>query len=578
MRYFKARKLQLLILLLLVALLPTLAAFQYHWLEELRDAVHDRMERNMQWATYAFIREFDGALGHIYRSFQVDHQEDAAVPDQIALQYREWVADFSPSSLIESVYWVNNHESRGLTLHEFNGVDALVEREEWPARIAPLERQFFDALEYSDLQHSEALGPEPLQPEIPALVVQQLVYRPRDRLPEHREVAWILVCLNRQVLFDDFVANLVEETYSSDGETEFELAVVDRDQPERVIYASNPTVDPVAFAEPDLEWDIYGLLIRDFPQRLWTNRRAWNVVDDHSEGKWLLRVRHQAGSLDQAVTAVRNRNLAISFGVLLLLGGSVLMLVISTRRAQRLAQQQMEFVAGISHELRTPLTVIRSAGENLTELDNPDPERTRTYGEIISREGRRLSQMVEGVLLFARMQSGRLSYELAPLDPAEVLSQALEASRPLITERDIDLVTEVPDDLPEIHADARALESAIQNLLTNAAKYSPEGSTITVRARAVRDDGARELQVAVADQGPGISSADLPHIFEPFYRGEEAKELQVEGSGLGLSLVKKIMEAHHGDVTVRSRPGRGSTFTLQFPVLDGDDGGPPGVD
>lgn len=578
MRYLKTPKLQLLMVLLLVALLPTLAAFQYHWLEELREAVHDRMERNMQWATFNFVHEFDGALGHIYRSFQVDHQESAAVPQQIALQYREWVADFSPSSLIDRVYWIHNHESRGLTLHQFNGIDALVELDEWPEQIAPLRREFFDALEYSDLQHAELIGPEPLQDEIPGLVIQQLVYRDHEELEDHREAAWILVCLNSQVLFGDFVPTLVEETFSSDGETEFDLAVVDRDDPDQILHASNPTLEAPAFAESDFEWDIYGLLIRDFPQRLWTNRRAWNIVDDHSEGEWLLRVRHQAGSLDQAVTAVRNRNLAISFGVLVLLGGSVLMLVITTRRAQRLAQQQMEFVAGISHELRTPLAVIRSAGENLTELQDADPQRTRTYGEIISREGRRLSQMVEGVLLFARMQSGRLSYELTPVAPGEILSQAIEASRPLLADEGVALVTEIADDLPRIRADGRALKSAVQNLLTNAAKYSPAGSTLELRAEAIRTDDTDQVRISVTDEGPGIPASELSRIFEPFYRGDEARETQTEGSGLGLSLVDKIMEAHDGEVTVRSEPGTGSTFVLQLAALEDGDDHPPDRD
>ena len=128
----------------------------------------------------------------------------------------------------------------------------------------------------------------------------------------------------------------------------------------------------------------------------------WNIVEESSEPKWDLLVKHQAGSLEAAVTATRNRNLAISLGVFTLLAGAIAMIMVSTRRAQRLAAQQMEFVAGVSHELRTPLAVIRTAAENLADDVVHDAEKTRQYGALINREGRRLSNMVERVLLFAK--------------------------------------------------------------------------------------------------------------------------------------------------------------------------------
>ena len=123
-------------------------------------------------------------------------------------------------------------------------------------------------------------------------------------------------------------------------------------------------------------------------------------------------VKHRAGSLEAAVAATRRRNLAISFGILLLLGASVGFIVLSSRRAQRLATQQMEFVAGVSHELRTPLAVICSAAENLADgvIDNRD--QIKRYGGLIRDEGRRLTGMVEQVLEFAGAQSGRKNYEL----------------------------------------------------------------------------------------------------------------------------------------------------------------------
>ena len=135
------------------------------------------------------------------------------------------------------------------------------------------------------------------------------------------------------------------------------------------------------------------LRIPHFDQRVNTNRRIWRVVEESVEPKWMLVVKHQAGSLEAAVATARNRSLALSLGVLMLLGGAIAMIVVSTRRAQRLAAQQMEFVTGISHELRTPLAVIRAAGENLADDVVHDPEKTPHYGALIPMAGRRPSTL-----------------------------------------------------------------------------------------------------------------------------------------------------------------------------------------
>lgn len=291
------------------------------------------------------------------------------------------------------------------------------------------------------------------------------------------------------------------------------------------------------------------------------------TIPFENESGWQLLVKHRAGSLDAAVGNIRRRNLFISFGILLLLGASVGFIVISSRRAQRLAAQQMEFVAGVSHELRTPLAVICSAAENLADgvIDNSD--QIKLYGGLIRDEGRRLTGMVEQVLEFAGAQSGRKTYELRQTDLSRVIEDAIAACHLQLQEGGFVFEKHIAEDLPPINADAAALSRAIQNLLHNAMKYSGDNRWIGLSVKLDNPpDCPAEIRIKVSDRGIGIAPSELAHIFEPFYRGKEVVASQIHGNGLGLSLVKHIVEAHGGKVSVESKAGQGSEFTLQLPI------------
>lgn len=284
-------------------------------------------------------------------------------------------------------------------------------------------------------------------------------------------------------------------------------------------------------------------------------------------GIWQIHLRHHAGSLEAAVASARRRNLIISFGILTLLAASVGLMMVSSRRAQRLAEQQMDFVAGISHELRTPLAVIDSAAYNLDKGVVKDPQQIKSYGSLIRKETGRLTEMVEQVLEFAGVQSGRQKYDLLPVSINQVLDDVLIASQPLLAESNFQIEKDVATNLPMVMADQSALARAIQNLLSNAMKYSGDSRWIGLQADTVLNDHRRMVRIIVYDRGLGIPGEELPHIFEPFYRGNEARSAQIRGNGLGLSLVKNIVEAHGGQVNVKSQKGAGSSFTLHLPVL-----------
>jgi signal transduction histidine kinase len=283
---------------------------------------------------------------------------------------------------------------------------------------------------------------------------------------------------------------------------------------------------------------------------------------------WQLRLQHTAGSLDAAVGAARRRNLWLSFGILTVLAASVMLIVLNAQRWQRLAAQQMDFVATVSHELRTPLTVIRSAAQNLSAGVVHDPAQARQYGDLIETEGRRLTDMVEQVLEYAGLSGNRRPMAARPVDLPGLVREVVSSSASVLDEHHLEVTIDVPDHLPLVVADEGAIRGAIQNLLTNAVKYGADGGWIGISAQhaSVRD----EVQISVSDRGRGIDAEDLAHIFEPFYRGRYALDRQIHGNGLGLSLVQRIAEAHGGRVTVKSARGEGTTFTIHLPAARPD--------
>jgi signal transduction histidine kinase len=286
-----------------------------------------------------------------------------------------------------------------------------------------------------------------------------------------------------------------------------------------------------------------------------------------SEGAWQLVATHHSGSLAAAVAAGRAQNLLLSFSTLLLLAASFVLVALLSRRAQRLAQQKMDFVTTISHELRTPLAVICSAGDNLAHGIVSQPEQTQQYGSVIRNEGQRLSAMVEQVLEFAGVQAGRKRYVSEPVDMRQVLERALAVCQLHFNLEEFVVERQIAPNLPLVLGDEVALRNVLQNLICNGMKYSQNERWLQVRATTAAGRHGPEVQISVEDRGIGIAPEDLPHIFEPFYRARDVVAAQIRGSGLGLALVQHTVAAHGGRISVTSQPGVGSTFTMHLPAM-----------
>jgi signal transduction histidine kinase len=236
----------------------------------------------------------------------------------------------------------------------------------------------------------------------------------------------------------------------------------------------------------------------------------------------------------------------------------------AVKQELELARLQSEFVSTVSHEFRTPLTGIRQLGELLARGRVPSEERRQEYYERITHESDRLARLVENMLDFSQMEHGRKHYRIERLETAAWLQRVVADARGLQARGSTVVVASIPGDLPAIEADPAAMSSAIHNLLDNAIKYSPGRAAVWLDAEARNG----RVTIRVRDEGVGIGPGELDRVFERFYRGEAEVTREVKGAGLGLSLVRHIVDAHDGAVGCKSQPGQGSTFTIELPAAD----------
>jgi signal transduction histidine kinase len=407
-----------------------------------------------------------------------------------------------------------------------------------------------------------------------------------------RELGWTILELD----LDYIRASVLPELVRRDLGDDYHVEVVARNDPSRMLFDSDPDHHSSATNQADASIGLFepqfaaifgGGFQRRGPdrgrqgrgpgfggfgrggragERAGIGRGSGPPPLGPDRGRWLLSVRHRAGSLEALVAQTRRRNLAITGGILLLMLAAAGALIIFTRRAQRLAELQMEFVAGVSHELRTPLSVIRTAAHNLGGRVISNPVQVQRYGALIEEESEKLTDIVDRVLLFSNAKAGRAIRVREVVDADQLLAEAMGASAKILEDSHCSIETTVEPGLPPIYVDPTALKHALLNLISNAVKYGGEGGWIGIFLTASTQGKTPMVEIRVADRGPGIPAAEQAHIFDPFYRGQAPIADQIHGTGLGLSLVKRIVEAHGGAVTVHSEPGKETDFVLRIPA------------
>jgi signal transduction histidine kinase len=599
---------QFIVTALMLLLLPLLAILQYRWQGELSASNSEQMKTHMQSVATRFAQDFDQEVTRTYAAF-MPFQEMMSEEKLNAYvsSYDRWSKSASYPGLVKTVFLALTDDDRQLRLHELNREARKFEIRDWPQRMTALQQRLGEVARNPhalsppapDRNEPHLQRPQLWDEELPALVTMLVERPPRLKndfaFPPPHLVGFAIVELDLPYIQQEILPSLINRHLLSDDGSNYDITIVSGKDQKRIIYQSGPTTGLAAGSSKSvtsnadasahlfsLRPDEFRFILRsrmrrnDFKDSNKPGRRTGSAApilgprglwDGAETGLWQIHIRHRAGSLEAAVDSVRRRNLLISFGILGLLGASVALLIVSARRARRLAEQQMDFVAGVSHELRTPLAVIESAAYNLDKGVIRAPQQVQNYGALIRKETGRLKEMVEQILELAGVQSGRRQYNLQAVSINQILDDVISSAQPLLAEGHFQIECDIASDLPPVMADRAALARAIQNLINNAMKYSGESKWIGLHAKAVESPGGKSVQLTVTDHGIGIPDAELTQIFEPFYRGSAARAAQIHGNGLGLSLIKNIIAAHRGTIDVKSTPGTGSSFIINLPVM-----------
>ena len=586
------------------ALLGLLATLQYNWLGKISDGEHEILQKRLQTDTERFAEDFNREIQNAYFNFQLNadvwREKNYAAFNE---RFDFWRGKTNYPNLIKNFYFTQTADNS--TILHYDAEKRNFVQTEWTDKLKNLREKLADEKNF-----------EPIAEEIPALVmpvheIEQTFNRilirredvPAPPIELPRKLGFLIIELNETVIKEQIFPDLVRKYFSESDRANYKITVENqKEQPQTIFQTQNETLgasDATAklfsLSPGNLNFfinrDVLSTIDRrksnviikqtldtrntqtissNIEQRQTTNFK--NLKDENprvrifeqkglsSNGIWTLNAQHADGSLEQFITNTRRKNLAISFGILSLLAISIVLIFLSAQRVKRLARKQMNFVSAVSHEFRTPLAVIYSAGENLTDGVVNEEKQVLLYGNLIKREGKKLSAMVEQILAFAGARSGNRKYDLRQTNVEEIIEAALSECKSLIDEKDFSIEKEIAENLPNVIADKAALSQAIQNLIANSIKYGNGNKWLKITAQ----NGGDKIKIAVEDRGIGIAPKDLKHVFEPFFRSERVIDEQIHGNGLGLSLVKQTVEAHGGTIEVKSEIGKGSRFTIEL--------------
>ena len=552
-------------IVVMVAVVSVLAFLQYRSTREIGQEEERRLKTSLASGVRGFDQEFAYDIERLCESFELDPESPENTLEQRTFrQYESWVQNTTDPRLLDSVeLW--RIEKNGAPMLEVLNPSNRGFQHAPPKKLNSLDdfvveqlKQIPSVVSGRDAVYSpwifDVNGPALVRP-----VFQMSVSNNVDM--QVQPVGILVLKLGQDFLQHEYLPELVKRHFGGSG---LGVAIRSAKPPYDALYVSDAAF-PIATTSPDAIVNLVDIVADE------AKRRGHPPIEaDDDASQWQLVVQHPAGSLDIAVSSWRTHNLAISFGLLGVLAAAMALIVSVMRRAEKLANLQMEFVASVSHELCTPLSVINCAAENLADGVVESPREIREYAEIIRDQGRRLEHLVDQSLSIAAGKLGQSQLSLRPVQIPPILSRTIEASAPMLREAAFELKEEIGSDLPLVMADPGAVEKCVENLLSNAVKYGGPNREIAVCAEVVNGTKRPEVQISVKDRGAGIPAADLPNIFEPFYRVPSARESRVRGAGLGLYLVKKMMEAMGGTVTVASELDRGTAFVLHFPAMATD--------
>ncbi len=532
----------------MVALCGVLGALQYRWIGEVSVAERERLQASLQSGLNRLSQDFNDEISLLCRAIMRGGDTD------YLSRLAAWQESGRHIGMLRSAF-VARPEKGDMRLLRLNPETQTEEAIPWPGEWEGMRRQMLARLAGERGRGGVVVRGDLTLIDLPRFT-RSSGFGPGGPGPVEQE--WVLLDMDAQYLTTVLVPELLARHLGEPAAAEYRYGVSARNDAARLIAGE-------AVGQPDAQVALFQ------PQFETIFRRGGGPPGGRrgpppnvDEGRWTLAIRNQAGSLEGVVARTRWRNLAVTGGILTLLLGAVGLILRNTRESQRLAEMQIDFVAGVSHELRTPLTVIRTAAYNLRGKIAANPAQVERYGGLIQQESEKLTALVEQVMQYASARAGKtIQGAREPVAIEALLEACAAANAALIEEAGCEFAVAIAPGLPLVLGDALALERAVNNLLVNAAKYGAGGQWIGLSAARAQDGG---VEIRVADRGAGIPAAEQAHVFDAFFRGRSAVEDQVHGTGLGLNLVKGIVEAHGGTVTVKSAAGKGTEFQILLPA------------
>ncbi len=509
-------------------MLPGLAWYQYQWIERTADLQRQGIDLQLHDALEGFARDFDREINGITGSpLLVQRSSMHGVPPPRLFQY--WS---STPRLVSNVYCARMEDGEFRLLKmDPTKPSKPVEAVRWPPGWFTLEaelRSLVPTVPETAKQRWRIIAA------VPALV-RFLPVTPPSRSKEPGGGGWLILSINSEYLYKDLIPLLARRYFHIGEGGGYRIQVRGGSGNHAVLYDSSATEGDPEHTEKTISL---------------------------ASGAWQLGVIGERGSAEKSIKRSRVTGLIVSASSFLVLAAAFAALFLSTRRARDLARVHWDFVSSVSHELRTPLAALRSIGDNFCD-ERVGPHKIHRYGRLILLQVERLSEMVEDTLEFARSRQDNPIPPGECVNPAAAISDAIAAYDTTLEMQGIQIIKEIPAGLPLVRCPASLLRRSLQNLIGNAIKYGAAGQWIRITASSSGNEG---VVISVEDRGRGVRPDEKTKIFEPFFRGRDARAAQISGVGLGLSIVKRSMESIGGAISLECARGCGARFSLRLPV------------